>query len=156
MEGIIFLLIIAVAICVSWLKTHQPTDWLDFYSAERMVKQMNDTATKIKTLEAIITNIERCDSKHTKNFTLSFIDEVSGEKYEYDFWISNPKSQVAKELATTAELERINLRVSMQEDIKSVSQKEELCSLRARNEQLETVIKKQAEIITQLKERIRL
>ena len=123
MEGIIFLLIIAVAICVSWLKTHQPTDWLDFYSAERMVKQMNDTATKIKTLEAIITNIERCDSKHTKNFTLSFIDEVSGEKYEYDFWISNPKSQVAKELATTAELERINLRVSMQEDIKSVSQK---------------------------------
>lgn len=123
MEGIIFLLIIAVVIYVSWLKTHQPTDWLDFYSAERMVKQMNDTATKIKTLEAIITNIERCDSKHTKNFTLSFIDEVSGEKYEYDFWISNPKSQVAKELATTAELERINLRVSMQEDIKSVSQK---------------------------------
>ena len=30
---------------------------------------------------------------------------------------------MAKELATTAELERINLRVSMQEDIKSVSQK---------------------------------
>lgn len=123
MEGIIFLLIIAVVIYVSWLKTHQPTDWLDFYSAERMVKQMSDTATKIKTLEAIITNIEMCDSKHTKNFTLSFIDEVSGEKYEYDFWISNPKSQVAKELATTAELERINLRVSMQEDIKNVSQK---------------------------------
>lgn len=123
MEGIIFLLIIAAVIYVSWLKTHQPTDWLDFYSAERMVKQMNDTATKIKTLEAVVTNIEMCDGKHTKNFTLSFIDEVSGEKYEYDFWISNPKSQVAKELATTAELERINLRVSMQEDIKSVSQK---------------------------------
>lgn len=123
MEGVIFLLIIAVVIYVSRLKTHQPTDWLDFYSADRMVKQMSDTATKIKTLEAIITNIEMCDSKHTKNFTLSFIDEVSGEKYEYDFWISNPKSQVAKELTTTAELERINLRVSMQEDIKSVSQK---------------------------------
>lgn len=123
MEGAIFLLIIAVVIYVSWLKMHQPTDWLDFYSAERMVKQMNDTATKIKTLEAIITNIEMCGSKHAKNFTLSFIDEVSGEKYEYDFWISNPKSQVAKELTTTAELERINLRVSMQEDIKSVSQK---------------------------------
>lgn len=34
--------------------------------------------------------------------------------------------------------------------------RQELCSLRARNEELETVTKKQAEIITQLRERIKL
>lgn len=107
----------------AYRKLFPPKDQLNFYNAQESIQRMDFKRREINVIESLITDIEICDAKHQKGFDLSWVNEQTGERFNYQIWIHDTSDEVAVNLIRLAQSERSALRLSLQEDINSVAKR---------------------------------
>lgn len=94
----------------------QPLRPLDFVQAVEIIKRMNATINRLKSVEDLLTSSQLCNSEHSQNIKCSW----SNDKDSYTFSVNESQNHFV-ELAQT---ERIKLRSSLSSDVDA------LCELR--------------------------
>lgn len=94
-------------------------DELNFIRSEQELDKINKQKDELRALEYLITDINACSDADGlyKYFTLSWLNENTGEALEYQFFIYDKKSAVAKSMVELADVERARLRPEYQKSL---------------------------------------
>ena len=93
-------------------------DDMNFSRVIEETEKMEVLNRQLQVLENLLTDITICNSgQHHKGFTLSWINEATGENMSFDFWVSDPSEDTAKALSELACTERSRLRTELMEII---------------------------------------
>lgn len=86
---------------------------------DQELQDLNRQRDKLMSLHSMITDIDICNHKeHTyKIFNISWIDDITGERQDYDLFIADSKNANAKALRTLAEIEIQEMKPKLNEDI---------------------------------------
>ena len=92
---------------------------LNFIRSEQELDKINKQKDELRALEYLITDINACSDADGlyKYFTLSWLNENTGEALEYQFFIYDKKSAVAKSMVELADVERARLRPEYQKSL---------------------------------------
>lgn len=92
---------------------------LNFIRSEQELDKINKQKDELRALEYLITDINACSDVDGlyKYFTLSWLNENTGEALEYQFFIYDKKSAVAKSMVELADVERARLRPEYQKSL---------------------------------------
>lgn len=125
MEGILSLIVLVLLVLGLYKLynlSHLPEDQLNFIRAEEELEEINKKKTALRTLEYLITDIDVCSSSDGlyKFFTLSWLNEATGENLEYQFFIYDNKSSMADAVKTLANIEKARIRPEFQECLDKV------------------------------------
>lgn len=94
-------------------------DELNFIRSEQELDKINKQKDELRALEYLITDINACSDVDGlyKYFTLSWLNENTGEALEYQFFIYDKKSAIAKSMVELADVERARLRPEYQKSL---------------------------------------
>ena len=96
----------------------QEDEPINFNRVEYELAEMIAKAKKLRTVENLITDIEICESGLLhKTFTISWINEATGEEQSHDFYVTDSECELAEALRSAAEVDRYRLRTLLQNDI---------------------------------------
>jgi hypothetical protein len=86
---------------------------------DQELQSLNEQRNRLMALHSMITDVDLCSYKaHTyKIFNISWIDDITGEKQEYDLFIADNKNANAKALRTLATIEIAEIKPSLNDDI---------------------------------------
>lgn len=91
---------------------------INFNRVEYELDEMIEKARKLRTIENLITDIDICESGMLhKTFTVSWVNEATGESQSYDFYVTDSESELAESLSSAAGIERYRLRTLLENDI---------------------------------------
>ena len=115
---------VIILIGVGWLVwrfliPHEKVDDLNFIRSAQELDQLNKQKEELRALEYLITDINACSNSDGlyKYFTLSWLNENTGEALEYQFFIYDKKSAIAKSMIELADVERARLRPEYQKSL---------------------------------------
>ncbi|MDE5556855.1 MAG: hypothetical protein K2J32_04060 [Ruminococcus sp.] len=124
MSVIFYGLILFAFIKICQLRNSLPSDVpakdddMNFSRVIEETEKMEVLNRQLQVLENLLTDITICNSgQHHKGFTLSWINEATGENMSFDFWVSDLSADTAKALSGLADTERSQLRLELQEII---------------------------------------
>lgn len=102
-----------------FLIPHEKVDDLNFIRSEQELDRLNKQKEELRALEYLITDINACSNSDGlyKYFTLSWLNENTGEKLEYQFFVYDKKSAIAKSMIELADVERARLRPEYQKSL---------------------------------------
>lgn len=100
-------------------------DNLDFAKAEQSIDEINKQRDELRVLEYLITDIEVCSTKAGthKVFTLSWVNEATGESKEYDFFVWDSDSELGYALTNLAYAERNRIRPEFEQNLKTIGER---------------------------------
>lgn len=100
-------------------------DTLDFIKAEQGIDEINKQRNDLRVLEYLITDIEVCNMKAGthKVFTLSWVNETTGESKEYDFFVWDSDSELGYALTNLAYAERNRIRPEFEQNLKTIGER---------------------------------
>lgn len=100
-------------------------DTLDFIKAEQGIDEINKQRDELRVLEYLITDIEVCSTKAGthKVFTLSWVNETTGESKEYDFFVWDSDSELGYALTNLAYAERNRIRPEFEQNLKTIGER---------------------------------
>jgi hypothetical protein len=108
-----------------YIFTHKPKDQLNFIRAEQELQVLNEKKEELRALEYLITDVDACSNNDGlyKYFTLSWMNEMTGENLEYQFFVWDNKSPIAVAMKSLADVERERLRPEFQKSLDEVGKK---------------------------------
>ena len=112
-------------LCWKFLIPHEKVDDLNFMRSEQELDRLNKQKEELRALEYLITDVEACSNSDGlyKYFTLSWLNENTGEALEYQFFIYDKKSAVAKSMIELADVERARLRPEYQKSLDMIGKR---------------------------------
>lgn len=122
MDNVLSLVVLILVVGIfykAWQMTHKPQDQLNFLRAEQELQSINEKREELRALEYLITDIDACskDDGLYKYFTLSWMNENTGENLEYQFFVYDKKSPVGDAIKSLADVERSRLRPEFQRSL---------------------------------------
>jgi len=108
-----------------FLIPHKKVDDLNFIRSEQELDRLNKQKEELRALEYLITDVEACSNSDGlyKYFTLSWLNENTGEALEYQFFIYDKKSAIAKSMIELADIERARLRPEYQKSLDMIGKR---------------------------------
>jgi len=108
-----------------FLISHKKVDDLNFIRSEQELDRLNKQKEELRALEYLITDVEACSNSDGlyKYFTLSWLNENTGEALEYQFFIYDKKSAIAKSMIELADIERARLRPEYQKSLDMIGKR---------------------------------
>jgi len=93
--------------------------------SEQELDRLNKQKEELRALEYLITDVEACSNSDGlyKYFTLSWLNENTGEALEYQFFIYDKKSAIAKSMIELADVERARLRPEYQKSLDMIGKR---------------------------------
>lgn len=108
-----------------FLIPHKKVDDLNFIRSEQELDRLNKQKEELRALEYLITDVKACSNSDGlyKYFTLSWLNENTGEALEYQFFIYDKKSAIAKSMIELADVERARLRPEYQKSLDMIGKR---------------------------------